>query len=57
MDGRHDGAALRHSLAPAEKAALLQSRETGDLVADPLPSGRVKALPFAKSWVHFVAGG
>lgn len=49
---------FQHSLAPAEHAALIQSRETGDILPDDTtPSGQVKALPFAKSWVHFMAGG
>lgn len=47
-----------HPRATAEHAALVQSRETGDsLPDDGLAEGKVKALPFAKSWVHMMAGG
>lgn len=44
---------------PAEHSALIQSRETGDVIPEEAqrPRGNVKALPFAKSWVHFMAGG
>lgn len=44
---------------PAEHSTLVQSRETGDVIPEqsPTPRGQVKALPFAKSWVHFMAGG
>ncbi|KOS22295.1 putative mitochondrial carrier [Escovopsis weberi] len=38
-------------------ATLIQSRETGNVIPGDLPKGTVKALPFAKSWVHFIAGG
>ncbi|KAK5998997.1 putative mitochondrial carrier [Cladobotryum mycophilum] len=50
LPGRDDRRPFQHSHAAAEHAALIQSRETGD-------GGQVKALPFAKSWVHFMAGG
>lgn len=45
---------------PHEHAALVQSRETGDVLPTDTPMqprGKVKALPFAKSWVHLMAGG
>lgn len=48
---------FQHSHATAEHAALIQSRETGDILPDDAPRGQVKALPFAKSWVHMMAGG
>ncbi|QUC21822.1 uncharacterized protein UV8b_06063 [Ustilaginoidea virens] len=48
---------FHHSPAPVESAALVQSRETGDVIAEDVPQGQVKALPFAKSWVHLMAGG
>lgn len=50
---------LGHLHASAEHAALVQSRETGDVFPEDTltPRGQVKALPFAKSWVHFMAGG
>jgi solute carrier family 25, member 33/36 len=44
----------------ADDIPLVESREIGDIVPDTrqqaavLPAG---ASPFAKSWVHFVAGG
>lgn len=54
---RHDGP-FHHSKTPREHSALIQSRETGDVLPDDSVSqGDVKALPFAKSWVHFLAGG
>ena len=45
----------------AEHAALIQSRETGDILPNEAKElrqavGQVKALPFAKSWVHLLAG-
>lgn len=55
--GRDDTSPFQHSHSPAEHAALIQSRETGDILPDDTPRGGVKALPFAKSWVHFMAGG
>ncbi len=58
--GQDDRRPFQHSHTPAEHAALMQSRETGDVLPDDspvLPRGNVKALPFAKSWVHFMAGG
>lgn len=48
---------FQHAHAAAEHAALVQSRETGDILPDASPKGQVKALPFAKSWVHMMAGG
>lgn len=57
LPGRDDGRPFQHSHASAEHAALVQSRETGDVLPDDSPRGQVKALPFAKSWVHFMAGG
>ncbi|KAM3460357.1 putative carrier [Beauveria bassiana D1-5] len=50
---------LGHAHTSAEHAALVQSRETGDVFPEDTltPRGQVKALPFAKSWVHFMAGG
>ena len=52
-----DDRPFQHSHAPAEHSALIQSRETGDVLPDETVDGKVKALPFAKSWVHFMAGG
>lgn len=57
---RHDGTVQQQPSVPAEHSALMQSRETGDVIpagAAPLGDGKVKALPFAKSWVHLMAGG
>lgn len=49
---RHEAPASRRAAGSlADRAAMVQSRETGDV----LP-GKA-ASPFAKSWVHFVAGG
>ncbi|KAG5942499.1 hypothetical protein E4U53_007239 [Claviceps sorghi] len=49
----------RQSHEAAEHAALIQSRETGVVLPDDelRSRGKVKALPFAKSWVHMMAGG
>ncbi len=49
------GSGLAERAAAPSVPPLLQSRETGDVV----PNERSKAVasPFAKSWVHFVAGG
>ncbi|KFG83055.1 mitochondrial carrier protein RIM2 [Metarhizium anisopliae] len=55
--GQDDRKPFQHSHVPAEHAALIQSRETGDVIPDDAPTGKVKALPFAKSWVHMMAGG
>ncbi|KAG5992468.1 hypothetical protein E4U54_003628 [Claviceps lovelessii] len=57
--GSDDGKASQHSHAAAEHAALLQSRETGVVLPDDelRSKGKVQALPFAKSWVHMMAGG
>jgi solute carrier family 25 protein 33/36 len=43
----------------AAHATLVQSRETGDVIPEQSasPRGQVKALSFAKSWVHLMAGG
>lgn len=44
--------------ADLPRAALVQSRETGPVLPRDTPlEGQVQALPFAKSWVHFMAGG
>jgi solute carrier family 25, member 33/36 len=45
----------RNAARLADDVPLVESRELGDVV----PSTRqaAVALPFAKSWVHFVAGG
>lgn len=50
---------LNKTHAAAEHAALIQSRETGVVLPDDdlRSGGKVKALPFAKSWVHMLAGG
>lgn len=55
--GRDDRKPFQHSHVASEHAALIQSRETGDVIPDDSPTGKVKALPFAKSWVHMMAGG
>jgi solute carrier family 25 protein 33/36 len=48
---------FHHTHSPKEHAALIQSRETGDVIPDDTPvQGNIKALPFAKSWVHMFAG-
>ncbi|KAL6410560.1 hypothetical protein AUP68_06987 [Ilyonectria robusta] len=53
----HDERAFHHTKTPRDHAALIQSRETGDVLPDDtIVQGNVKALPFAKSWVHMVAG-
>ncbi|KAG6016989.1 hypothetical protein E4U41_004303 [Claviceps citrina] len=59
MAGSDERKPFHHSHAAAEHAALVQSRETGVVMAeDEIRSeGRAKALPFAKSWVHMMAGG
>ncbi|KAL7926720.1 mitochondrial carrier domain-containing protein [Trichoderma austrokoningii] len=57
LTGRDDRRPFQHSHVPAEHSALIQSRETGDVLPDDSPRGQAKALPFAKSWVHFMAGG
>ncbi|KAK4092329.1 hypothetical protein Purlil1_3582 [Purpureocillium lilacinum] len=56
MTSRDDTRPFRHSHAPGEHAALIQSRETGEVLPEDIPRGQVKALPFAKSWVHLFAG-
>jgi solute carrier family 25, member 33/36 len=43
-----------------DQLPLVQSRETGDVIPDDRQRATAipgKASPFAKSWVHFVAGG
>lgn len=53
-----DDRPFRHSHSPIDHSALVQSRETGDVIPDDtFVQGEVKALPFAKSWVHMFAGG
>ncbi|CAM1501594.1 Fc.00g035780.m01.CDS01 [Cosmosporella sp. VM-42] len=53
-----DDRPFRHSHSPIDHSALVQSRETGDVLPDDtVTKGDVKALPFAKSWVHMFAGG
>lgn len=44
-----------HERRGLEQAPMTQSRETGDVVPNAGPEEAVS--PFAKSWVHFVAGG
>jgi hypothetical protein len=51
------GRAPQHQTVPAEHSVLIQSRETGDVIPEEIIRGQVKALPFAKSWVHMMAGG
>lgn len=53
-----DDRPFRHSHSPIDHSALIQSRETGDVLPDDtvVLKGGVKALPFAKSWVHLLAG-
>ena len=52
-------ASRRDGESVLEQSVLIQSRETGDVIPEGIetPRGNVKALPFAKSWVHFMAGG
>lgn len=45
---------LRGSDRRLDRPPLTQSRETGDVLPNSVPQS---ASPFAKSWVHFVAGG
>lgn len=43
-----------------ERTVLVTSRETGDVIPEDHvkpQSTKVEALPFAKSWVHLMAGG
>ncbi|UNI22434.1 Pyrimidine nucleotide transporter, mitochondrial [Purpureocillium takamizusanense] len=56
MASRDDTRPFQHPHTPAEHAVLIQSRETGDVLPEDSPRGQVKALPFAKSWVHLFAG-
>ncbi|KAG5982126.1 hypothetical protein E4U55_002273 [Claviceps digitariae] len=57
--GSDDRKLSQQAHAAAEHAALVQSRETGVVLPDDelLSKGKAKALPFAKSWVHMMAGG
>lgn len=50
--GRSDG-------THPDTKSFMTSRETGDIIPDTAqnPAMAEKASPFAKSWVHFVAGG
>lgn len=58
IDGRDHVRPIERSHEAVGHATLIQSRETGQVVPDDSPpEGQVKALPFAKSWVHFMAGG
>ncbi|KAI8675449.1 hypothetical protein NCS57_00446100 [Fusarium keratoplasticum] len=58
MTTRGDDKPFHHTQVPLDHSALIQSRETGDVLPDDTPvQGNVKALPFAKSWVHMLAGG
>jgi solute carrier family 25 protein 33/36 len=45
--------------AHPDTKSFVTSRETGDIIPDTAqnPAMAEKASPFAKSWVHFVAGG
>jgi hypothetical protein len=56
VPGRDDKP-FQHSQPTAGHAAMIQSRETGDVLPEDSVKGNVKALPFAKSWVHLFAGG
>lgn len=54
---RHDG--RREQRTPESLSPLTQSREIGEVMPEARPIGSnqpVKALPFAKSWHHMVAG-
>jgi solute carrier family 25, member 33/36 len=54
---RHSALAQSHiANEAAMSAAMVQSRETGEVRSQDVPKGQVKALPFAKSWVHMMAG-
>ena len=57
VPGRNDKS-FQRSNTSADHAALVQSRETGDVLPLEIEAskGQVKALPFAKSWVHLMAG-
>ncbi|KAF7558516.1 hypothetical protein G7046_g5643 [Stylonectria norvegica] len=52
-----DDRPFHHTAVARDHSALVQSRETGNVLPDDTLRGDVKVLPFAKSWVHFVAGG
>lgn len=58
LPGR-DERPFQQTHSAVEHSALVRSRETGDVLPDESPSrkGQAKALPFAKSWVHMMAGG
>jgi solute carrier family 25 protein 33/36 len=54
---RHSALAQSHIVNEAAMpAATVQLRETGEVRSHDVPKGQVKALPFAKSWVHMMAG-
>ncbi|RSL89488.1 hypothetical protein CEP52_014898 [Fusarium oligoseptatum] len=58
MTTRGDDKPFHHTHVPLDHSALIQSRETGNVLPDDTPvQGNVKVLPFAKSWVHMLAGG
>ena len=45
------------SLRDGQPTVLVQSRETGDVIPESsIRPKKVQALPFAKSWVHLMAG-
>lgn len=48
-----------HGMTHSDHAVLVQSRETGEVMPEDedMPRGQIKALPFAKSWNHLLAGG
>lgn len=54
--GRDDRQPFPQSHVTAKHAVLIQSRGTGEVVVEDTPVGEVKALPFAQSWVHLMAG-
>ncbi|KJZ71306.1 hypothetical protein HIM_09316 [Hirsutella minnesotensis 3608] len=56
MDGRDHGRPFVRAPSSPENVGLVQSRETGDVLPDGSRQGEAKALPFAKSWVHLMAG-
>lgn len=58
FEASRDDRPFHHSQVSIDHSALVQSRETGDVLPDDtIGQGDVKVLPFAKSWVHMVAGG
>ncbi|KFA69417.1 hypothetical protein S40285_07654 [Stachybotrys chlorohalonatus IBT 40285] len=48
---------FQHNSASVDRSALIQSRETGIVTPEESPRPQAKGLPFAKSWVHLMAGG